>query len=35
MSVTDFKKRDELPQFEHQEKELPRWVEIARNSVES
>jgi amino acid transporter len=28
MSVTDFKNRYELPQFEHQEKELPRWVQV-------
>jgi hypothetical protein len=28
MSVTDFKKRDELPQLEHQEKELPRWIHV-------
>lgn len=28
MSVTDFKKRGELPQFGHQEGELPRWVQV-------
>jgi hypothetical protein len=28
MSATDFKKRYELPQFEHQERELPRWVQV-------
>jgi hypothetical protein len=33
MSVTDFKKRDELPQFEHQEKELPRWIHVPMGLV--
>jgi hypothetical protein len=28
MSVTDFKKRYELPQFGYQERELPRWVQV-------
>jgi hypothetical protein len=29
MSVADFKKRYELPQFGLQERELPRWVQVA------
>jgi len=33
MSVTDFKNRYEVPQFEHQEKELPRWVQITAGLV--
>jgi membrane associated rhomboid family serine protease len=28
MSLTDFKTRYELPQFRHQERELPRWIQV-------
>ena len=28
MSMADFKQHSELPQFEHQERELPRWVQV-------
>jgi hypothetical protein len=33
MTPTDFKKRYELPQFEHQERELPRWFQVPAGLV--